>query len=100
MYVLRVIDMDRSVTFYRDMLRLISLSYDPEQRTARLLTPDGVTLFLTADPELDVAALLRREGAVRPGETPVPPEEEGRQSHLWPLHREGSGRPVVRSLSI
>lgn len=77
LYVLRVIDLDRSLTFYRDMLRFNPVSYDPEQRTARLLTPDGVTLFLTADPELDVAALLRREGAVKPGETPVPPEEEG-----------------------
>ncbi|MFD1434168.1 hypothetical protein ACFQ5F_04415 [Kroppenstedtia eburnea] len=72
LYVLRVIDLDRSLTFYRDMLRFNPVSYDPEQRTARLFTPDGGILFLTTDPDLDVAALLRQEEAGGPGETPAP----------------------------
>lgn len=62
LYVLRVIDLDRSLIFYRDMLRFNPFSYDPEQGTARLFTPDGGILFLTTDPELDVAALLEQEG--------------------------------------
>lgn len=58
LYVLRVNDLDRALTFYRDMLRFRPNSYDPEQQTAQLMTPDGGTLFLTSDPDLDVAALF------------------------------------------
>lgn len=71
LYVLRVVDLDRALTFYRDMLRFRPICYDPEQGTARLMTPDGGKLLLTSNPDLDVAALFASE------ETTGKEEEEG-----------------------
>lgn len=77
--VLRVTDLNKSLTFYRDKLGFEVDWEDPALHSLRLRSPDGQSIFLTTDPELDVQAMYApqaTESESFPTDDPVPVPEE------------------------
>ncbi|OYD06166.1 DinB family protein [Paludifilum halophilum] len=58
LHVIRVADLNTSVTFYRDKLGFSMQWYDSGWRTASFIAPGEIEILLTGDPELDISALF------------------------------------------
>ncbi|WP_146172099.1 VOC family protein [Melghirimyces profundicolus] len=90
LHVLRITDLNRSLTFYRDMLGFEPDWEDPERGTVRLVAPDGDRILLTSDPELDIRTLFAPE---TPPREPAEPEPAVPEERLEPESEEDQAAP-------
>ncbi|GGE07469.1 hypothetical protein GCM10011571_05940 [Marinithermofilum abyssi] len=86
--VLRVTDLEASVSFYRDKLGFSVEWLDEEMQAARLVAPGGADILLTSDPDLDIASLFRAEKGAEsaPEADPVPEKltlTKGADEEAW-----------------